>query len=454
MLKKIKKPDSERISSSVKNLSVSEIFQILLKNDKVFLQNNSPKYKSFEQVRFSEKPEEYTSEEFWHILRKHRRVKGKPVPMWSEEGWDNEKKKGVVACFSFFELPRFRRFFERFDALAKGNFTHDINSEFFIERGILEESIESSRLEGAAVTISDAKRMIREDISPKTKDEYMITNNYRTMQKIKNEWKDQKLSRKLLLEIHFSLTENTLEQEEYHRFRKDSDKIRIEGNRREIYHIPPGEQFLENAGLYALLRFANDEDDDYMETYFHPLVKAIFLHFYIGYLHPFVDGNGRTARGIFYWYLLKHGYWAIPFFPLSTRIKKSMGQYRDAYLYSEQDDEDLTYFCDYNIRQIDLAMKDFEGHIQDLKKDKRGENKILQKNKDLNPRQIRILRYFSQNPDASTSFQIHQKYHNVSLLTARSDLVKLEKSDFLSRVKSGKRVLFFPTKKVMMLFSD
>ncbi|WP_366511954.1 Fic family protein [Maribacter sp.] len=44
------------------------------------------------------------------------------------------------------------------------------------------------------------------------------------------------------------------------------------------------------------------------KNFIHPIVKASILHFLIGYIHPFVDGNGRTARAIFYWYLLKNGY--------------------------------------------------------------------------------------------------------------------------------------------------
>jgi len=58
--------------------------------------------------------------------------------------------------------------------------------------------------------------------------------------------------------------------------------------------------------MIKLIEFANDEN--ITTGFIHPVIKAILLHFWIGYLHPFCDGNGRTARALFYWYLLKNDY--------------------------------------------------------------------------------------------------------------------------------------------------
>lgn len=43
----------------------------------------------------------------------------------------------------------------------------------------------------------------------------------------------------------------------------------------------------------------------------------------IAYMHPFVDGNGRTARALFYWYMLKSGYWLTEYLSISRVIAKS-----------------------------------------------------------------------------------------------------------------------------------
>ena len=104
-------------------------------------------------------------------------------------------------------------------------------------------------------------------------------------------------------------------------------------------------------------------NDNLEDPYFvHPLIKAILLHFWLGYLHPFTDGNGRFARTIFYWYLLRHKYWAVSYLPVSRVIRNAPAQYRDAYVYSEQDDRDATYFVDYNLHKIMQAKREFEDY--------------------------------------------------------------------------------------------
>ena len=45
----------------------------------------------------------------------------------------------------------------------------------------------------------------------------------------------------------------------------------------------------------ANFAFANAQSSPFV----HPVVKAMALHFAIGFIHPFVDGNGRTARALF-----------------------------------------------------------------------------------------------------------------------------------------------------------
>ena len=189
------------------------------------------------------------------------------------------------------------------------------------------------------------KKMILENRPPKNKSEQMIVNNYKTMKTLEEDFKDKPLSEELLFEMHRLITKQTLESEKHGAYRTDADNIVI-ADINKIYHIPPKIGFVK-AQIKELIKFANDENDS---TFTHPIIKAIFLHFWIGYLHPFYDGNGRLARTIFYWYLLRKGYWAILYIPISLVIKKSPSQYGEAYTYTEQDDLDLTYFYSYHMR--------------------------------------------------------------------------------------------------------
>ncbi|MCK5460616.1 Fic family protein [Candidatus Gracilibacteria bacterium] len=385
----------------------------------------------------------FTAKEVWMGLVFHRNEKI-PMAMKDEEN----------TPFFFWDLPRYRKLYHDFDSLCCGQLLSDepMHKTTFIQNGELEESIYSSKLEGAVTTISDAKRMIRDKIKPKNKDEQMIQNNYETMLKIRTDWKDSPLSLEVLMEIHTSIARNTdIATEKIGRLREDSDKVVVSNTEGEIAHIPPSNKFLvEN--ISNLLAFANDENKE-ESNYFHPLVKAIALHFWIGYLHPFVDGNGRVARSIFYWYLLKNGYWAIPFLPISGKIIKSPGQYRDSFLLTEQVENDFNYFFEYNIKQISMAMEDFAATIKRVRKENNHLAKLLKRG--FNERQAKLLIYFLIKPEGMTTFKIHQSHHQISHLTARIDLQKLESLKILIAKKVGHKYVFFANQEeIQNIFSN
>src|SRR5260221_12066996 len=107
--------------------------------------------------------------------------------------------------------------------------------------------------------------------------------------------------------------------------------------------------------------FANDSKNE--NFFLHPIAKAIILHFLIGYIHPFSDGNGRTARALFYWYLIKKGYWLIEYMSVSRIILSSKAQYARAYQYTELDHNDCTYFILYNLKCIGRALEELKAYI-------------------------------------------------------------------------------------------
>ena len=89
----------------------------------------------------------------------------------------------------------------------------------------------------------------------------------------------------------------------------------------------------------AGLDFANSSAES---PFVHPVVRAILIHFMIGYDHPFVDGNGRTARALFYWSMLRSGFWMTEYFSISSILRKAPSQYVRSYLHTESDDGDTT----------------------------------------------------------------------------------------------------------------
>ena len=94
------------------------------------------------------------------------------------------------------------------------------------------------------------------------------------------------------------------------------------------------------------------------EEFAHPVIKAINLHFYLSYIHPFIDGNGRTARALFYWYMLKQKYWMFEYLTISRVFLKAPAQYARAFLYTEYDSLDLTYFISFHLKAVIIAIRE------------------------------------------------------------------------------------------------
>ena len=274
------------------------------------------------------------------------------------------------------------------------------------------------------------------------------------MQAIEENYKEKRMSMDLILELHSLITKDTVDSEnETPRLRKGKESVYITDNLHNpiIYYEAPDVNFVKKE-ITKLIDFANDELGD--KTFIHPIIKAIMLHFWIGYLHPFTDGNGRLARLLFYWYLIKKGYWAFVYLPISKVIKRSPKQYIMAYVYSEQDDDDLTYFIDYNINKIKIAIKDFREY---LAKQIDSNVRMKQKSKikyNLNIRQVQLLQYLYGNLDEWTTSKTHMNINQVTRMTASNDLKDLVQKGFLLASKRGRNVYYYGTKKIKELFSS
>ncbi|MCH2227040.1 MAG: Fic family protein [Candidatus Caenarcaniphilales bacterium] len=328
---------------------------------------------------------------------------------------------------------------------------------------LLEEAIASSKFEGAHTTRRVAKQLVERSRAPKDKSEQMIVNNYKVIAKIRDEYKDYDLSEELLLKMHSLMTYKTLDDKSFEgSFRNDSDKdtplhIGHGDNDEEVSFIAPGMSFVKEQ-LKILINIANDKAAN-SNNFVHPVITAIFLHFWLAYLHPFEDGNGRMARALFYWYLWRKGYWYFTLIPISLVIKNSRNQYSEAFINSEQDENNLTYFIDYNLRKIQQAKEEFIKKVNNkIKRKKKDEEtyvvdeKILNSNLRLNDRQISLMRFFMKRPNEKTNVSQHSRKFSVTKVTAANDLTYLRKQGFLTSYKDGRNVFYRPTEKVKTVF--
>jgi Fic family protein len=340
----------------------------------------------------------------------------------------------------YVSLPEISKYLHRFDKFLAGNIEIQTKSlglsKKYIISSLMEEAIASSRLEGAATTRKLAKQMLRENRKPQNRDQQMIVNGYETMQMIV-ERKNERLTPEFLLEIQTIITKDTLKDpSDVGKYRDNNEVAVVDNNSDTIFHVPPGYKDIKQL-IIDLCDFANND-----EEFIHPIVKGSVLHFLIGYIHPFNDGNGRTARSVFYWYVLSRGYWLFEYMAVSRRILRSKKDYGLAYLYTEFDGLDLTYFLKYIMNCIDDSLNDLLDYIKLKQEEQKETQKILEILKFLNYRQAEILEGIMNNPDKFYTIQEVARTYHVVYQTARTDLLFLTGKKYVIKSVSGRAFLF------------
>ncbi|MEM8719069.1 MAG: Fic family protein [Cyanobacteria bacterium P01_G01_bin.39] len=314
--------------------------------------------------------------------------------------------------------------------LSNSNFLVDSDAEknkYLVKNLIMEEAITSSQLEGASTTRKVAKRILEKSLKPKNKSQQMIVNNFLLMKEVLAR-QSEDLSVEMILELHKIATLNAIENQATPGYFRQNDDIFVGDQFNESYYQPPASSSLPER-LENLCAFANQchnrEDSD---NFIHPLIKAIILHFMIGYIHPFGDGNGRTARALFYWSMLRSGYWLFEYVSISKLIQEKRTAYDKAFIYTETDDFDLTYFIYNQVEVVVKAIAALKTHIDHKKQELSDFMAWIDKSpiaKTLKRGHLEILKEAVKEP--GTEFTVPQVANSlgVSQNTARSYLKKL-----------------------------
>jgi Fic family protein len=397
-------------------------------------------YLHWEKLRYHPPPAGMTPEDVWHLVHLSRLSQRRPLPLSDLHG----------RAFTYWLSDSSLETLHEVDRWGGGNisFEEDAGDALVSMRqrvlmsSLMEEAIATSQIEGAVTTRKVAKEMLRTNRKPRDKSEQMIVNSYRTIQLLRERLKEP-LGIALLLEIQESMTRETLDNPTAAgRLRLESEEITVVDSRdAEIVYVPPPATLLPER-LDKLLAFANAPRDPH--DFIHPLVKAAILHFWLAYEHPFVDGNGRTARALFYWFMLKSGYWLFEFLTISRAIVAAPMQYYRSFLYSEQDENDLTYSLAFQLRATQRALGQLREYLDRKQREMKEMAAALRRFPDLNYRQRDLLDRALKHPEQVHTFQSHRISQGISQLTARSDLLDLAKRGFLTEIKQGRQRGFLP----------
>jgi Fic family protein len=308
----------------------------------------------------------------------------------------------------------------------------------------VEEAIRSSQLEGAMTSRVVAKEMLRSGREPRDRSELMIVNNYRALQFMHDEM-NKELSRETIMQLHRIVTDGTLaDPTAAGRLQQPGeDRVAVldRDGGRPVHRPPPAEQL--PARMALMCNFAN-EGDEGGETFVHPVIRAILLHFWLAYDHPFEDGNGRTARILFFWLMRSHGYWLVEYLPISRIIRNAPAQYGRAFLETEADEGDATYFLIHQLEVLRRAIDELRVYLRRKQAEVHDIERLLDETDHFNGRQLALLTDAIRDSDATYTFEGHAKSHRVSHETARVDLRQLADRGLLLQRRRGRQHIFEP----------
>ena len=381
-------------------------------------------YEYWDKAKYKKLPEGFTPQMLWTNVKASRLRS--TIPVWN--------KYGINLCVT----SQMQRLCHEFD-MKFGSFwevegdSQSAEKKYYLSSSLMEEAIYSSKMEGASTTRIVAKDMLRKKKSPQNKSQQMIVNNYNTIQYIV-EHREQPLTEELLLTIHRLMTEKTLDNpEDAGRFRTNDKVVVADMLEGDIIYTPPSFQEIPEFVESLCIFFNNDNP----RTFIHPIIRGIIVHFMLAFMHPFVDGNGRTARALFYWYMLKEGYKLTEYMSISRVIAKSKANYEKAFRYVENDGNDMGYFVAYNLGALEKSFQQLRDYIQRKQREKRAASSFMMAG-NINQRQALILQRLKEEPDTIFTVKDVQEQFSVSSMTARKDLADLVRQNYMTEIALNK----------------
>lgn len=357
--------------------------------------------------------------QFWPELEAARRGQSQALPLTDQRGepfWFVLNRSIEQQCNIIAALARRDVAFTgpEFDALY--------------EEAVVDEAVYSSVIEGAFTSREQAMDFLRRNRMPRSKSEQMIKNNYDALTYVL-EHLDEPICEETILAIARIVTRSAAEVQ-VTGYREGM--VYVTGREGVVYTPPRAEAVPEM--MRALVKFIRESE-------LHPLLKACIAHFYLVYVHPFGDGNGRTARALSYMMLLQAGYDFFRYVSVSGVVAEERGRYYRAMRSVEESDGDMTYFIDAYSAMLERTVQRMEDHLkyhvlagQKLK--------ALEADGSLNERQLKGARWLLENASTGVTVEAWRKKYEVVTETARRDLLALCAAGVLAREKDGRKAVF------------
>lgn len=394
--------------------------------DENFQFRNSPEWIAYSQQRY------LPLEEIRHRLK----LRGSQWKKLSKAIAETRKAQAlplllpsINKVFWYFDADCIRKKISEIERLgtllfSKIHSTKSFEKEFITD-ATEEESITSAIYEGANTTRGKARQFIAQKRSPRDKAEQMVLNNYEALNWIKQN-RYQEVSIETVLRLHSIVTKGTLTGDDVNYSGKFRDDQVFVGNHQGIEHSLITKAL--NESIEATTR---------NQRLIHPLIRGILLHYLVAFIHPFFDGNGRTARALFYFKSIKNELHFVELLSISANLKEHGNRYIRAFDNAVLHDGDMTYFVDFALDSLLTGLQVVNEKVMFLMNVSSLKSKL-----DLSEHQVRLLQRLALNKVRNMTTEEYAVETSRSNEMARLELNELVKKELLQVQRVAKKNVY------------
>ena len=294
------------------------------------------------------------------------------------------------------------------------------------------EAYYSSHIEGAVTSLEVALLHLNKPSRKDYGDEslQMIVNNRDALEFIRGQ-SAKPFSHETICKLHKILVRNTHKKRPITvgEYRKGPIYV-IDGQGQAVYEGPPASEVKRM--MDSFIQWMNSASE------IHPLIKAALVHLYFVHVHPFDDGNGRSARALSNLFLMKQDYQFINFLSPSDYFDHHRGEYYCAIQNAEPHDSDATFFILYYLKALAEQLATVQAEIQKEENVKNIRDLLSAKvQARLDKKQIKALQWMLENPEAMTTKK-YCKLGQCSDETARKDFNQLLRAGLIEKIGQGR----------------
>ncbi|MBI5374037.1 MAG: Fic family protein [Candidatus Schekmanbacteria bacterium] len=308
------------------------------------------------------------------------------------------------------------------------------------EKALILESHHSTHIEGTALSLEQAKSILEgKKVKGINRDDEKELLNYKKAMDFLSRYlgKDDPVTEGVIRELHKIIVKNVRGgQADPGSYRKIQNFV-VNSRTREVIYTPPTPIEVPHL-MRQLVEWINSAED------VSPIIVAGIAQFQFVHVHPFIDGNGRTARLLSTLILYKTGYDFKRLFTISEYYDKNRSAYYQAIQSVRNSNMDMTVWLSYFIDGLQSQMKEIQQKGEQLIK----QDSMLQKIKKvgISTRQEMALKYLLRN--GTISVNEYQSVISCIRRTAQRDLEDLVEKGIIKAVSKSATD---PTKHYLLL---